>query len=250
VLYSSIQPIGVIRRYGRKSEIIREDDPANRVFEVVSGTVCTYKMLRDGRRQIAGFYFSGDVFELEAVRKHTLAAQAITDAKVRIVKKHTLNVLASSDVEIAHQLLSVTSRELARKQDLVLLLSRTAEERVIGFLIDMVQRASVSENRVALPMSRQDIADYLGLTIETVSRVFWDLKRRGAIEIPNYRSIGLRNQSVDGRGESLGELFDGIKGRRPKTEGELHDWPASSEGKAATIFDLTSVSRWGERARS
>jgi DNA-binding transcriptional regulator YhcF (GntR family) len=145
--------------------------------------------------------------------------------------------------------LSLTARELARKQDLVLLLSRSAEERVIGFLIDMVQRASVNEDRIALPMSRQDIADYLGLTIETVSRVFWDLERRGAIEIPNYRSIGLRNQSVDGRGERPAELFEGVKGRRPKTEEELHDWLVSSEGKAATIFNLASVSRWGERAR-
>jgi CRP/FNR family transcriptional regulator, nitrogen fixation regulation protein len=243
VLDSSIQPIGVIRRYDRKSEIIREDDPANRVFEVVSGTVCTYRMLRDGRRQIAGFYFSGDVFGLEAVRKHTLAAQAITDARVRVVKKQTLNVLASSDGEITHRLLSLTARELARKQDLVLLLSRSAEERVIGFLIDMVQRASVNENRVALPMSRQDIADYLGLTIETVSRVFWDLERRGAIEIPNYRSVGLRNQSMNEKVEAkrLLHLFEGVKGRPPKTAQELDYWLASPEGKATMLFELVAA---------
>jgi predicted ArsR family transcriptional regulator len=100
-----------------------------------------------------------------------------------------------------------------------------------------------------LPMSRQDIADYLGLTIETVSRVLWGLERRGAIEISGH-SIVLRNQSTNGRGERLAELFEGIKGRRPKTEEELHEWFASPEGKAATLFNLTPLSRWGERARS
>jgi CRP/FNR family transcriptional regulator, nitrogen fixation regulation protein len=170
---------------------------------------------------------------LEATGKTTLAAQAITDAKVRVIKKQALNALASSDGKIANLLLSLTARELARKQDLVLLLSRTAEERVIGFLKDMVKRASVNENRVALPMSRQDIADYLGLTIETVSRVFWDLERRGAIEIPNYRSIGLRNQSINERGERPTELFEGVKSRGPKTDEELQEWFASLEGKAA-----------------
>ena len=82
-----------------------------------------------------------------------------------------------------------------------------------------------------MPMSRQDIADYLGLTIETVSRALWDLERRGAIEISGRHSIVLRNQSTNGRGERLAELFEGVKGRRPKTEEELHEWFAAPEGK-------------------
>jgi len=100
-----------------------------------------------------------------------------------------------------------------------MLLSTTAEERIICFLIDMVQRASPrDDDLIALPMSRRDIADYLGLTIETVSRVLWDLERRGAIEIKGYRSIALRNQFVEGRGERLAELFEGAKvdGKRHK----------------------------------
>jgi len=114
----------------------------------------------------------------------------------------------------------------------------------------MVQRASPGEDDlIDLPMSRRDIADYLGLTIETVSRVLWDFERRGAIENSGRHSIVLRNQYADGGGERLAELFEGVKGRRPKTEGELQEWFASLEGKA-TLFDLTSLSRWGERARS
>jgi predicted ArsR family transcriptional regulator len=98
-------------------------------------------------------------------------------------------------------------------------------------------------------MSRLDIADYLGLTIETVSRTLWDLERRGAIKIKGYHSIVLRNQFVEGRAEELLDLFEGIKGQRPKTEEELDKWLVSPEGKAAMLFNLTSLSRWGERAR-
>jgi DNA-binding transcriptional regulator YhcF (GntR family) len=115
----------------------------------------------------------------------------------------------------------------------------------------MVQRASPSEDDVInLPMSRRDIADYLGLTLETVSRTLWNFERRGAIEIAGYHSIVLRNQSTDGKGERLVELYEGANGRRPKTEEELHGWLATLEGKAATLFNFTSLSRWGEMARS
>src|SRR5215470_8368315 len=139
MLGSSSQRIGVVRSYPRESEIVREDDPADHIYEVVSGTVCTCKMLREGRRQIAGFYFAGYIFGLESTEKHSVAAEAITNAKIRIFKKRALAELASSNREVADRLLALTTRELARKQDLVLLLSRSAEERIIGFLVDMIQ---------------------------------------------------------------------------------------------------------------
>jgi CRP/FNR family nitrogen fixation transcriptional regulator len=209
-------------------------------------------MLSEGRRQIAGFYFAGDIFGMESARKHSVTAEAITHAQVRIFKKRALTALASSNLEVADRLLTLTIRELARKQDhLLLLLSTSAEERIICFLVEMVQRAFPREDDlIELPMYRRDIADYLGLTIETVSRVLWDFERRGAIEILGRHSIVLRNQSTDGRGERLAELFEGVKGRHPKTEQELHEWLASPEGKAATLFNFTSLSRWGDRARS
>ena len=198
--------------------IVREDDPATRVYEIISGTVCTTKMLRDGRRQVGGFYFSGDVFGLEAAVKHSLAAQAITDVRVRIVKKQTLSALALSDCKVAGRLLSLTARELARKQSLALLLSRTAQERLIGFIAEMAQHGSSKGDRIALPMTRQDIADYLGLTIETVSRILHDLERRGAIKIKGYNAIVLRGQFVVRGAEELADLFEGIKDRQPKTK--------------------------------
>jgi len=216
----SIQRIGIARSYAPKREIVSEDDPANRVYEVISGTVCTYKMLREGRRQISGFYFSGDVFGLESGKKHDVAAQAITEAEVRVIQKQTLIALAAANRAVADQLLALTAQALKRKQDHILsLLSTTAEERIICFLIEMVQRASPRENHlIPLPMARMDIADYLGLTIETVSCALWGLERRGAIHINGQHSVVLRNNLVEGRAEELGDLFEGIEGRRPKTE--------------------------------
>ena len=107
----------------------------------------------------------------------------------------------------------------------MLLLSTTAEERIISFLIDMAQRLAPREDDlIDLPMSRRDIADYLGLTIETVSRVLRDFERRGAIKITGYRFIAFRNYFASGRGEKPAELFEGVKARRPKTEAELQEW--------------------------
>jgi DNA-binding transcriptional regulator YhcF (GntR family) len=143
----------------------------------------------------------------------------------------------------AHRLLLLSTRELARKQDLFLTLSRSLEERIISFLIEMVQRASPMEDVITLPMMRQDIADYLGLALETVSRVLWNLERRGAIEISDRHSIVLCNESTNGRGEAVAELFEGVKRRPPKTEEELREWLVSPEGKAATVFNLASFSR-------
>lgn len=244
------QDIGVVRSYAFKNQIIREDDPADHLYEVISGAVYTYRMLREGRRQIGGFYFSGDIFGLEAAKKHILAAEAITNAKVRITKKRALNALMSRNAKVADRLLSLMTRELARKKDLALILSRSAEDRIIYFLIEMSQRSSPKEYLIALPMTRQHIADYLGLTLETVSRILWDLERRGAIEIKGYRRVVLRNQYANDKPEKVVDLFEGITGRRPKSEQDLSDWLVSSEGTAATVFEIASFSRWGDRARS
>jgi DNA-binding transcriptional regulator YhcF (GntR family) len=100
----------------------------------------------------------------------------------------------------------------------------------------MSKRISPKDYLIALPMTRQHIADHLGLTIETVSRILHDLERRGAIKIKGYRSIALRNQFVEGKAEELPDLFEGIKGRQPKTKQELDEWLVSSEGRAASLI--------------
>jgi CRP/FNR family transcriptional regulator, nitrogen fixation regulation protein len=191
-----MQLIGGVTYYPRRVQIVHEDDGADRVYKVISGTVCTYKVLSDGRRQIGGFYLAGDIFGLECPEGHTLAAETITNAKILVIRKSVLNALASRNAALLSHLLSLTARELGRVQDRVLLLSsKSAQERVVGFLLEMSKRASSNANSVELPMSRQDIADYLGLTIETVSRTLWALENCGAIGISRRRRIQFRSRS-------------------------------------------------------
>src|SRR5208282_229144 len=173
-----------------------ENDPADYLYKIVSGTVRTYKILSDGRRQIGGFYLPGDIFGLEYAAQHTLSAEAVTDVKVVVVKRSALTALAARDATIGKDLFTLTGRELQRAQDRIMLLIKSAQERVASFLLEMADR-SAAGNAIELPMSRQDIADYLGLTIETVSRTLTSLEISAAIEVPtSRRSIVLRNRTA------------------------------------------------------
>jgi len=194
-LDGSIEMIGAPMSFSRNAEIYGEGEPAEYLYKVVSGTVRTYKVLADGRRQIGSFYLPGDIFGLEAGDEHTFSAEAITDSKALVVKRSALEALARRDNDVARQLWNVTGRELRRVQDHILLLIKSAQERVAGFLLEMAERRP-SGNAVELPMSRQDIADYLGLTIETVSRTLTSLENAAAIELPTSRRIVLRNRSA------------------------------------------------------
>jgi CRP-like cAMP-binding protein len=189
--------VGAVMSYPRKTEIVHEDEAADRLYKLVTGTVCTYKILSDGRRQIGSFYLPGDVFGLEFTDGHNLAVETMTDVRILVIRKSALAVLARQSAAMTSELLQLTMRELARAQDRVLLLSsKSAQERVVGFLLEMSKRGSSTGNSVELPMSRQDIADYLGLTIETVSRTLWALENDGAIEISRRRHIVFRSRSA------------------------------------------------------
>ena len=194
-LAESMQMIGAIMSFPRKTEIFGESEQADYTYMVASGSVCTYKILNDGRRQIGGFYLPGDIFGLELGNEHTFSAEAIADTKVVVVKRSALTALAGRDAPIARELFALIGRELRRVQDRVLLLVKSAQERVAGFLLEMAQRACAG-NVVELPMSRQDIADYLGLTVETVSRTLTGLEGAAAIEVSTSRRIVLRNRSA------------------------------------------------------
>jgi CRP-like cAMP-binding protein len=192
-LNGSIEMMGAPMSFGRNGEIYGEGEPADFVYKVISGTVRTYKVLADGRRQIGAFYLPGDVFGLEVGEEHSFSAEAIAATKVLVVKRSALMNLAARDGNVARELWAVTGRELARVQEHILLLVKTAQERVVGFLFEMSARRPAGD-LVELPMSRQDIADYLGLTIETVSRTLTNLEHEAAIELPNSRRIVLRNR--------------------------------------------------------
>jgi len=197
-LDGSMELMGAPMAFARNAEIYGEGEPADYLYKVVSGTVRTYKVLSDGRRQIGAFYLSGEIFGLEMGEEHTFSAEAITDSKVLVIKRSAVVTLAGRDHDVAHELWTLTSRELRRAQDHIMLRVKTAQERVASFLLEMALRMPASD-AIELPMSRQDIADYLGLTIETVSRTLTHLENTAAIELPSSRRIVLRNRKALGR---------------------------------------------------
>jgi CRP/FNR family nitrogen fixation transcriptional regulator len=192
---SPIEMMGAAMPFGRNVEIYGESEPAEFLYKVISGAVRTYKILTDGRRQIQAFHLPGDVFGFELENEHTLSAEAIVDSRVLVVKRSAIEAVAARDNNVARELWALTARELQRVQRHVTLLIQTAQERVITFLLEMADRAP-SGNGVQLPMSRQDIADYLGVTIETVSRTLSNLETAAAIELPSSRRIILRDQNA------------------------------------------------------
>jgi CRP/FNR family transcriptional regulator, nitrogen fixation regulation protein len=187
--------MGACMSFARNSEIYGENEPADYLYKIVSGTVRTYKVLVDGRRQIGAFHLPGDIFGFETGDEHTFSAEAITDCKIIVIKRSAVLSLAARDNEVAREMWALTARELKRVQEHSLVLIKSAEERVAGFLLEMAARVPTGAT-VELPMSRQDIADYLGLTIETVSRTLKLLEDAAAIEVAKRRRILLRNRSA------------------------------------------------------
>jgi CRP/FNR family nitrogen fixation transcriptional regulator len=180
--------------YRKDEEIYGEGEPAEYVYQVIRGAVRTYKLLNDGRRQIGAFHLAGDVFGLDPGATHRLTAEAIGDTTVRLVKRRSLEVAAGSNVKVAHHLWTMTAGDLRHAEDHMLLLGRkTAMEKVAAFLLEMDRRLAKA-GIMALPMCRRDIGDYLGLTLETVSRALSQLNDQGILVFSSARQIVLRNR--------------------------------------------------------
>jgi CRP/FNR family transcriptional regulator, nitrogen fixation regulation protein len=181
-------------KYARGTEIYGQTEPAEYIYQVVEGAVRSHKLLSDGRRQIGAFYLPGDVFGLESGPAHRLTAEAIGDTTVRLVKRRSLELAAGITIEVAHSLWSMTAGELRHAEDHMLLLGqKSAMERVASFLLEMDRRLAVT-GMMALPMCRRDIGDYLGLTLETVSRALSQLHSEGVLGFSGARQIILRNR--------------------------------------------------------
>ena len=185
---------GGLRSFEHDQEIFGEGDPADFLFEVLSGAVRTFKLLSDGRRLIDAFHVSGDIFGIEAGCEYRFSAEAIKATTVRAIRRRNLDTLARSEPETCSRLVSAMARSLERAQDHMLLLGRkTAREKIASFLLSFADRITGSKT-LELPMSRTDIADHLGLTIETVSRTLTQFEREKLIELPSTRRvIALRN---------------------------------------------------------
>ncbi len=196
--------MGTRMRFARNSEIFGEDESADYVYRMVAGAVRLSKLMSDGRRQISAFYLPGDTFGLEAGEVHLFSAEAVTDCEALLVKRSALMAEAARQPGLATQLWNQTLDHLRQAQHHMLLLGRkNAQERIAAFLLELAERLS-SVFDVRVPMSRQDIADYLGLTIETVSRTLTQLERDGIISIPAARQIVLRDRAA------LGEMHGSL----------------------------------------
>lgn len=178
---------GALRTVEAKEHLFCDGDRASHVYRVEVGHLCIYRMMPDGRRQVVDFAYPGDIVGLGALGEHGENAQAMERTIVRAVAHATLRDFAATDGRLSRRLYEVLSRELMAARELLFTVSqRTAAERVAAFLVALAQRSRLrgeTPDEIVLPMSRIDIADFLGLTIETVSRTLTKFRQDAIIDL-------------------------------------------------------------------
>jgi len=185
-----------IRSLDKHEMLFGEGDKGGRYYEVLEGVVCSYRILHDGRRQILSFNYPGDVVGIGHEIEYKCSCEAVSDAKVRCIAAATLQRSMETRPEIARKLLKVATIELASMHDHFVLVGRkSAPEKIASFLLALARREDSDKNEVAfqLPMTRTDIADFLGMTIETVSRRFTALRKMGVIDLPQTNTVHVRD---------------------------------------------------------
>ena len=191
-----LERIGTRRSFVRGDEIYAEGDVSESWYRVISGTARICKLLPDGRRHIAEFCFAGDCFGLDGGGERALSAEAVGDLVLMRFPLRATDRLIDENPRLVRRICEMTLRDLAHAQSRMLLLGRmTATERVASFLLEMSERRD-AQRMLDLPMSRIDIADYLGLTIETVCRTLTALKRTGVIGIADAHHIEFRDRAA------------------------------------------------------
>jgi CRP/FNR family transcriptional regulator, nitrogen fixation regulation protein len=198
--FEPLRAAGSVIQFAEGREIFAEGGDSDVFYKVISGVVRTCKFLNDGRRQIESFHVAGDVFGLELGEERQLSAEAVSDCTLICYRRRSVETLGQKDGAVTRQLLQYAMQNLAQAQSHALLLGRRgAAEKVAAFLLDWAGRSG-QEGVVHLAMTRQDMADYLGLTIESVSRSLSQFERDGVIALPNAREVRIR------RGEALEDL--------------------------------------------
>jgi CRP-like cAMP-binding protein len=184
-----------LRRVEAKEFLFAEGDHISCVYRIETGAIALYKVLADGRRQVMGFAYAGDIVGLGLDEECTINAQAVKPTRVRCLPVSSLRELATRDPSFGFKLYEAMARELAATRDLMLTTGqRSAMERVASFLLALSRRNQRNVGDPALfelPMTRTDIGDFLGLTIETVSRTFTKLKSMRLIELPHSNEVHL-----------------------------------------------------------
>lgn len=188
--------LGAAMKCERNRTIYFEGDEAEHCYKVKSGTVRLCKVTEDGRRQIAAFLTEGDLFGWTDQGFYGYSAEAVTDVTLEKFSRARVDEAAKASPALGRRVLALLSTQLASAHDHLLLLGRmTAAERIASFLLELVRRQHATGS-IALPMSRKDVADYLGLTVETVSRTMSALKRKGIIWFAEPESVALKHSGA------------------------------------------------------
>lgn len=186
---------GTVRQVDAGQDLYTEGDTADRVYKVLTGAIRVARILPDGRRHIVGFYLPGDIMGLDEGAVHDFSAEAVAPSRVAAVTRSAVQALAAADQDAMVALWRLLAQENRREREHALMLGRmTALERVSSFLATFAARSPSPE--LELPMSRADIADYLGLTIETVSRTMTLLRQRGRIKLRGARQVELSGSAM------------------------------------------------------
>lgn len=186
--FTPSRPLDLLAGYGtritvrRGQEIFAEGDEAESCYRLVEGSARLVKLMVDGRRQVCEFLKAGDLLGFETDDEHYFSAEAVNDCTLVRYPRRTVETLLAEDKGFARHVRKVTAHGLhGAYQRMVLLCHKSAQERIAWFLLDMADRTDAEEGAIHLPMTRTDIANYLGMAIETVSRVLGQLKQNGAI---------------------------------------------------------------------
>lgn len=192
-----LRALSHLRRFRREQDIYVQEERTDTWYRVVSGAACKYLMRTDGRRQLVDIYLPGDLFGFTARLLHRFAVQAVTDGTlVACYPRHRVEALAEEDAETALEIRIQIVEALERLQEqLLVTTTMTAQEKVREFLFYFHRRLSAGTgNGLALPISRYDIADILGISAETVCRAFTDLQERGVISLQGPRHIRINRR--------------------------------------------------------
>lgn len=210
-MLAQLRLMGCAQKLKPGEPLFHEGDESKQVYTLTKGVLKLYKLLPDGRRQVTGFMFPGDFLGISVDDAHAFTAEALADTQLCKFSRGRFDSFVEEHPEMERELYRVAAHELAAAQQQMVLLGRkTAAERLASFflaLLDRAERASgASERFVKLPMSRSDIADYLGLTKETVSRVLAMLKKRRLIRLEALDVIEILDR------EGLTDLAEGLMG--------------------------------------
>jgi CRP-like cAMP-binding protein len=193
----ALEPRGIAMQAERNEEIVAQDETATHCYLIVTGCVRTAQLMEDGRRQVGEFLFAGDLFGWEALDTHDFSAEAVTPVTLRRYARRDVEALADQDRDVARRLREISARRARSGREHMVLLGRgTASERIAAFLLNMAERlAQDGRSRIELPMSRSDMGDYLGLTIETVCRRLTQLRHDGTIMVKGA-TIAIRDRGA------------------------------------------------------